>query len=92
MNEQNLASKLVVTVTSVPGQPTLEFDGELSNEQIARIVQNRFGVQENGVWAMPHSFCGAIVPTPAHLRHDPSGLSHPHQLPFLTRPGHNRVV
>ena len=67
MTAQKNPTKLIVTVTSVPGQPTLEFYGELSNEQIATAVRNRFGVQENGVWALPHNFCGALVPSTAGL-------------------------
>lgn len=94
MTAQKNPTKLIVTVTSVPGQPTLEFDRELSNEQIADIVLKRFGVQDNDVWALPHNFCGALVPTPPEFDRtsDRSILTPPPSNPFFMQPGHLRAI
>lgn len=92
MTSQKQPAKLIVTVTSVRGQPTLEFDRELSNEQIADIVLKRFGVQESEVWALPHNFCGVLVPTPPELDRTSEHFTPPPSNPFFMQPGHLRAI
>lgn len=56
-----------VTVTTAPGQPTIDLEGDLSNREIACIVKHRFGQQAppGAALALPHSFCAVIDPPPA---------------------------
>jgi hypothetical protein len=79
-------TRLIITVTSAKGQPTLTLPGHLSTRQVGDIVRGRFGMQTDGNSpAIPHSYCGAIVPPPAP-REGPS-------LPaMLSQRGHFRVV
>jgi|GEM_PF-1561213 len=61
--------KYHVTVTTVPGQPTIDLEGDLSNRDIACAVKQRFGknVPPGASVAMPHSFCAVMDPPPPAL-------------------------
>jgi hypothetical protein len=79
-------TKLIITVTSAEGQPTLVLPGSLSTDEVRRVVRDRFGLQNVGNSpALPHNFCGAIVPPPAP---NPG----PATISMLTYRGHLRVV
>ena len=59
-------TRMIITVTSVEGQPTLDLPGSLTGHEVRKIVRERFGLQACGnTPAIPHSFCGAMVPPPA---------------------------
>jgi len=57
---------VTVTVTTVPGQPTFELEGDLSNREIAEVVKNRYGKNAplGATASCPHSFCASLHPAP----------------------------
>ena len=79
----NAQSKLIITVTSAEGRPTFSVPGDTARVRIAALIRQRFGMQTGDGWALPHSFCGALLPA---LQYDPPQVS------FLVQRGHHRVV
>lgn len=69
--------KIHVTVTTAPGQPTIDLEGDLSTGDIAVVVKQRFGknAPPGAAVAMPHSFCATIDPAPAPAPASPSASS-----------------
>jgi hypothetical protein len=58
-------TRLILTVTSAEGKPTLNLPGSLPAHEVGKIVRDRFGMQTSGnTPAIAHSYCGALVPPP----------------------------
>jgi hypothetical protein len=79
-------TRMIITVTSVDGRPTLDLPGNLPAHEVGKIVRKRFGLQAIGnAPAIAHSYCGTLVPPPA-----PSEVTR--TITMLSKRGHLRVV